>query len=211
MFKKMNLPNKITMIRIVLVPFFVLAMSFPNEWNWSKYVALGIYIIASITDFIDGYISRKNNMITNFGKIMDPLADKLLVAVGFIMLTGLGIIPPIITAIMICRDTFVTTLRVFGSDAGKDVSAVWSGKIKTTFQLIGIPLAILGYALNGSSGLQNSNVAYGAFINSMVNVSMLEYSINIAMTIAITVAVITTIWSFVDYWNKFIGYIDVEK
>ena len=216
MFKKMNLPNKITMLRIILVPFFVLAMCLPDNLNWAKYVALGIYVFASITDFIDGYISRKNNMVTKFGKIMDPLADKILVSAGFIMLTGVGIIPAAITFIMIFRDFFVNALRMFGSDKGKDVAAVLSGKIKTIFQLIGVPLAILGYALNGvatttSTTATASKVAFGAFINNATNMTMIELLVNVGMTVAISAAVIATLWSFIEYVLKFKDSIDVEE
>lgn len=211
MFKKMNLPNKITMVRIFLVPFFVLFMCLPNELNFAKYIALVIYVVASITDFVDGYISRKNNMVTKFGKIMDPLADKLLVAAGFIMLTGVGIIPPIITFIMIFRDLVITTLRIFGSDEGKDVAAIMSGKIKTTFQLIGVPLAILGYAINGNTLNSITNVTYGAFINNLDNMSTVQIFINLSMTATISIACLATIVSFFDYLNKFKLSIDVEK
>lgn len=211
MFKKMNLPNKITMFRIFLVPFFVLFMCFPNELNFAKYIALVIYIVASITDFVDGYISRKYNMVTKFGKIMDPLADKLLVASGFIMLTGVGIIPPIITFIMIFRDLVITTLRIFGSDEGKDVAAIMSGKIKTTFQLIGVPLAILGYALEGMTTNSINNVSFGAVIINIENMSNIQIFINLFMTITISIACLATIVSFFDYLKKFKESIDVEK
>ena len=211
MFKKMNLPNKITMVRIFLVPFFVLFMCLPNELNFAKYIALVIYVVASMTDFVDGYISRKNNMVTKFGKIMDPLADKLLVAAGFIMLTGVGIIPPVITFIMIFRDLVITTLRIFGSDEGKDVAAIMSGKIKTTFQLIGVPLAILGYAINGNTLNSITNVVYGAFINNLDNMSILQIFINLSMTTTISIACLATIVSFFDYLNKFKLSIDVER
>lgn len=212
MLNKMNLPNKITMLRMILVPFFVIAMCLPENLNWAKFVALGIYIVASITDFIDGYISRKNNIVTKFGKIMDPLADKILVSAGFIMLTGVGIIPAYITFIIIFRDFFVNALRMFGSDDGKDVAAVLSGKIKTIFQLIGIPLAILGYAINGmNSTALTENVAYGAFLTKATDMTMIDLLVNVGMTVAITAAIIATVWSFVDYIIKFKDSVDIEK
>lgn len=212
MLNKMNLPNKITMLRMILVPFFVIAMCLPENLNWAKFVALGIYIVASITDFIDGYISRKNNIVTKFGKIMDPLADKILVSAGFIMLTGVGIIPAYITFIIIFRDFFVNALRMFGSDDGKDVAAVLSGKIKTIFQLIGIPLAILGYAINGmNSTALTENVAYGAFLTKATDMTMIDLLVNVGMTVAITAAILATVWSFVDYIIKFKDSVDIEK
>jgi CDP-diacylglycerol--glycerol-3-phosphate 3-phosphatidyltransferase len=206
MWKKMNLPNKITMLRMILVPFFVIAMCLPDELNWAKFVALGIYVVASITDSIDGYISRKNNIVTKFGKIMDPLADKLLVSAGFIMLTGVGIIPAYITFIVIFRDFFVNALRMFGSDDGKDVAAVLSGKIKTIFQLIGVPLAILGYALYGTE-----LSVFGVFLSKATNMTMPGLLLNVGMTVAISAAILATVWSFVDYLNKFRTSINVEE
>ena len=103
MLKKMNLPNKLTMLRIALVPLFVLFMAIPLESLWPKYAALAIYIVASITDFLDGYIARSRKLITKFGKIADPLADKLLVSSGFVMLTCLGVIPGWITCIVLIQ------------------------------------------------------------------------------------------------------------
>ena len=209
--KKMNLPNQITMLRMILVPFFVIAMCLPESLNWARFVALGIYIVASITDFIDGYISRKHNIVTKFGKILDPLADKILVSAGFIMLTGVGIIPAYITFIVVFRDFFVNALRMFGSDDGKDVAAVLSGKIKTIFQLIGIPLAILGYALSGLAKVATENVSYGAFLTKATDMTMIDLLVNVGMTVAITAAILATVWSFVDYIIKFKDSVDIEK
>ena len=143
MLKKMNLPNKLTMLRIVLVPFFVVFMSLPVEYRWTRYVSLAIFVTASITDFLDGYISRKNNLVTKFGKIMDPLADKMLVASGFILLATSGVIPAWMAAVVVIRDFFVTGLRNFGADKKKDLAASLSGKIKTIFQLLAIILALV--------------------------------------------------------------------
>lgn len=205
MLKKMNLPNKITCLRIVLVPIFVIFMALPIEWNWTKWVALGLYIVASLTDFLDGYISRKNNIVTKFGKIMDPLADKLLVASGFVMLAGLNVIPAWVAVIILFRDFFVTSLRMFGADNNSDLAAHFSGKIKTVFQLVGVCLAIFGVAM------YTSNNAFGAFFVSSVNMTMLQLLTNVLMTVSISVAVIFTIWSLVDYFLKFKKDINVEE
>lgn len=204
MLKKMNLPNKLTMLRIILVPLFVIAMCLPIEWVWPIYTALGIYIVAALTDFLDGYISRSKGLITKFGKIMDPLADKLLVSTGFIMLTGFGIIPAWITVIIVFRDFFVNALRMFGTDNHKDLAASLSGKIKTIFQLIGIPLGILNIALLPEYG-------YLAFVESASKMSMLGLMVNVFMTITVTVAVIATLWSFIAYVIRFKDDIDYEK
>ena len=181
MLKKMNLPNKLTMLRILLVPVFIVFIALPSEWVWNIWVALGVFIVAAITDFLDGQISRRKNIVTKFGKIMDPLADKLLVSSGFIMLAGLGIIPAWITAIIIFRDFFVNALRMFGTDNGKDLAAGISGKIKTIFQLIGLTLAILGIGLS-----QYTNV-FGDFINSASSMSIGVLMVNIGMTVSIAV------------------------
>ena len=145
MLKKMNLPNKLTMLRIALVPVFIILMVLVElkVWEGMKYIALGVFVIAAVTDALDGRISRKNNIVTNFGKIMDPLADKLLVSSGLIMLVGIGTIPAWIVAIVVFRDFFASALRMFGSDNGVAIAAVKSGKIKTIFQMTGIALAIM--------------------------------------------------------------------
>ena len=202
MLKKMNLPNKLTMLRIALVPLFVLFMAIPLESLWPKYAALAIYIVASITDFLDGYIARSRKLITKFGKIADPLADKLLVSSGFVMLTCLGVIPGWITCIILFRDFTVSSLRMFAVNNNSDVAAVWSGKIKTVFQLIGIILGIFSLAY----GFEN--VAMFDFVTK--SMGTFEMVINILMTVSIAIAAITTLWSLVDYFNKFKKDIDVE-
>ena len=133
----MNLPNKLTMLRIALVPVFIVLMVLVelNVWKYMKYVALGVFVLAAVTDALDGRISRKKGLVTNFGKIMDPLADKLLVASGLVMLVGTRTIPAWIVAVIICRDFFASSLRMFGSDNGIAIAAVKSGKIKTIFPI----------------------------------------------------------------------------
>ncbi|MDO4283121.1 MAG: CDP-diacylglycerol--glycerol-3-phosphate 3-phosphatidyltransferase [Clostridia bacterium] len=204
MWKKMNLPNKLTMLRILLIPLFVIAMCLPTEWVWPIYTALGIYIVAALTDFLDGHISRSKGLVTKFGKIMDPLADKLLVSTGFIMLTGAGIIPSWITVIIVFRDFFINALRMFGTDNNKDLAASLSGKIKTLFQLVGIPLGILNVALLPEYG-------FGAFIENAAKMDMLSLMVNIFMTVSISAAVIATLWSFVAYCIRFKSDIDYEN
>ena len=202
MIRKMNLPNKLTMLRIVLVPIFVLCMAIPIESFLLRYIALAIYIIASITDFLDGHIARSRGLITKFGKIMDPLADKLLVSSGFVMLTALGVIPGFITCIILFRDLAVSSMRMFAVNNGSDVAAVWSGKIKTVFQMVGIIVGIFSLAY----GFEN--VAMFDFIkNSM---ETFEFVINLTVSVSITIATVTTLWSLVDYFNKFKKDIDVE-
>lgn len=199
--KKINLPNKLTILRMFLVPVFVILMIAGEmlEMNIMYYIACAVFVFASLTDFLDGYLSRKNNQVTKFGKIMDPLADKILVAAGFIMLTGEGKIPAIITVIIILRDFLVNAVRMFGSDKGVVIAAEWPGKIKTASQLIGVSLCIVDKYSFGE-----------CLVNSSV-MSSLDFFVNIAVTVTITIAVIATIWSAIDYIRKFGKYINVNE
>ena len=204
MWKKMNLPNKLTMIRIILVPLFVLFMALPKTLVWNLWVALGIFIVAALTDFIDGKIARSKNLITKFGKIMDPLADKMLVSAGFIMLSYYGIIPGWISAIIILRDFFVNALRIFGADKNNDLSASVSGKVKTACELFSIPLAIISMALGATN-------VYGAFFANSVSMTVFSLIINIFMTVFVSLAVLATVWSLVDYIVRFKDSVNVEE
>ena len=210
MFEKMNLPNKLTMLRIILVPIFVVILAVATVIEDATvasilgWVALAIYVIASITDTLDGQISRRNNIVTKFGKIMDPLADKLLVSSGFIMLTGLGIVPAVITAVVVFRDFFVNSLRMFGSDNGKDIAAGISGKIKTVFQMLTVVLGLFGFALNPEFRI------FG-FLGETYELSVVEVFANVAFTLCAVCALVATIWSFVEYFNRFKDDINVEE
>lgn len=208
MLKKMNLPNKITMLRIILVPIFIIFMALPTKWIWPGFVAFSVYFLASITDFIDGTVARKKGIITKFGKIMDPLADKLIVSAGFIMLAGLGVIPAWIACIIVFRDFFVTALRTFGNDKGSDVAAVLSGKLKTVFQLSAVIFGIFGVAYSSISLEPLTSI--GAFLGA-VNSDIISTFVNIFMSISMVGAVITTLWSLVDYFIKFRKDINVEE
>lgn len=199
MLKKMNLPNKLTMLRIVLVPFFVVFMSLPAEYRWTRYVSLAIFVTASITDFLDGYISRKNNLVTKFGKIMDPLADKMLVASGFILLATSGVIPAWMAAVVVIRDFFVTGLRNFGADKKKDLAASLSGKIKTIFQLLAIIFALV------------DKYQFADFMEYSMVMSKFYLCVNIAMTVCVSAAILATLWSLVDYVIRFKDDIKVDE
>lgn len=199
MFKKMNLPNKITIFRIMLVPVFVIILSIETSLEYIKYIALGVYLLASITDYIDGYIARKKNLITNFGKLMDPLADKILVAAGFIMLVPLGIIPAWITFVMIGRDLFVNTIRMFAKDSGNTMAAGITGKIKTLFQMVGISLGIIA-----------TNPIFH-FIKNGSRMQTMELVSNVLMSIAIVVALIFTVYSCILYTKNSLKDINVEE
>lgn len=139
----MNLPNKLTVIRVVMIPFFVLFMLTDFAGAGSKFIALGIFCIASFTDFLDGYIARKNNLVTNFGKFMDPLADKLLVCSAMICLVEVGRLPAWIVIVIISREFIISGFRLVASDSGIVIAASYWGKFKTVSQMFMIIILIL--------------------------------------------------------------------
>lgn len=138
----MNLPNKLTILRVAMIPFFVLFMLVPLTGEGDKWIALALFIAASLTDLLDGHIARKYNLITNFGKFMDPLADKLLVCSALICLVELGRIPSWIVIVIIAREFIISGFRLIASDNGVVIAASYWGKFKTTFQMIMICLMI---------------------------------------------------------------------
>ena len=134
----MNLPNKLTMARIIMVPIFMAIML-----SGHFIAALIVFALASITDFLDGYIARKYNLVSSFGKIMDPLADKLLAFGALISFIQLGVVSVWAPIIIIAREFFVTSMRVVAVSKGKVIAASWWGKIKTNVQLFAIIFAML--------------------------------------------------------------------
>lgn len=142
----MNLPNKLTMFRVILIPFFVVFL-LCEITAVDKWIALAIFIIASLTDLLDGKIARKYNLVTNFGKFMDPLADKLLVCSALICLVELGKMPAWMVIIIIAREFIISGFRLIASDNGVVIAASYWGKFKTTFQMIMICLLIADIAI----------------------------------------------------------------
>jgi len=133
----MNLPNKLTILRIIMIPFFVLFMLLDGGVSQTyRYIAAVIFIIASFTDLLDGKIARKYNLVTNFGKFMDPLADKLLVCSGLICFVGLGQLPAWFVIIIISREFIISGFRLVASDNGVVIAASYWGKFKTVSQMI---------------------------------------------------------------------------
>ena len=140
----MNLPNKLTLLRVCLIPFFVFFLLFDGGQNQTyRYISTAIFIVASLTDLLDGKIARKYNLVTNFGKFMDPLADKLLVCSALIGLTQLGQIPAWMVILIISREFIISGFRLVASDNGVVIAASYWGKFKTTFQMISVVLLIL--------------------------------------------------------------------
>ena len=150
----MNLPNKLTVFRVILiVPFVLLMLGGYAQWDWftaifggileyTDYIALAIFIIASLTDLLDGKIARKYNLVTNFGKFMDPLADKLLVCAALICLIDLQRIPAWIVIIIISREFIISGFRLVAADNRIVIAASYWGKFKTTFQMVMVCLMI---------------------------------------------------------------------
>ena len=139
----MNLPNKLTIIRVCLIPFFVAALLFDHGNNYTMCIVANVlFIVASLTDLFDGKIARKYNLVTNFGKFMDPLADKLLVCSALICLIELGQLPAWVVIIIISREFIISGFRLVAADNGVVIAASYWGKFKTTFQMAAVILMI---------------------------------------------------------------------
>lgn len=139
----MNWPNRLTILRVLLIPFFVICLMVKEGEGVLRYVALVIFIVASMTDALDGHLARKHNLVTNFGKFMDPLADKLLVCSAMICLIELGQIPAWVVLVIIAREFIISGFRLIASDKGVVIAASWWGKMKTIVQMIMIILLLL--------------------------------------------------------------------
>lgn len=133
----MNTPNLLTILRVILIPFFVVFL-LVDITQYDKYIALAIFIIASLTDTLDGYLARKNHQVTNFGKFMDPLADKLLVSAAMICLIELGKIPSWVVIVIISREFIISGFRLVAAEGGKVIAAGYWGKIKTAVTMVTI-------------------------------------------------------------------------
>ena len=139
----MNLPNKLTVLRVLMVPFFVFFMLTDVGGSANKWIALVLFCVASLTDMLDGQIARKHNLVTNFGKFMDPLADKLLVCSAMICLIEKGKLSAWIVIIIISREFIISGFRLVASDSGIVIAASYWGKFKTVFQMAMIIFLIL--------------------------------------------------------------------
>ena len=170
----MNLPNKLTTLRVIMIPFFVFFLLWQNGENRTfRMIALALFIIASLNDLLDGKIARKYNLVTNFGKFMDPLADKLLVCSALICLIELNALPAWMVIIIISREFIISGFRLIASDNGVVIAASYWGKFKTTFQMVSVVLLIL-------------DIPALAFVT----------------TICVWIALLLTIVSLVDYIYK---------
>ncbi|MDD2978735.1 MAG: CDP-diacylglycerol--glycerol-3-phosphate 3-phosphatidyltransferase [Hespellia sp.] len=140
----MNLPNKLTVLRVIMIPFFVLFMLVPTLGGGAnKWISLVLFCVASLTDLLDGKIARKYNLVTNFGKFMDPLADKLLVCSAMICLVSMDRLAAWVVIIIVAREFIISGFRLVAADNGIVIAASYWGKFKTTFQMAMIIVLIL--------------------------------------------------------------------
>lgn len=169
----MNLPNKLTVLRMLMIPFFVVFMLTNLGGANGKYIALVIFVVASLTDLLDGHLARKHNLVTNFGKFMDPLADKLLVCSALICLVATGRLAAWMVIVIISREFIISGFRLIASDNGVVIAASYWGKFKTTFQMVMIVLLILD--LGGAFRTVEVIVTWIALILTVV--SLIDYLI----------------------------------
>ena len=185
----MNLANKLTVLRIILVPVF-LVFIIEKGIPYGKSIATAVFLIASLTDKLDGYIARSRNQVTRFGKLMDPLADKLLVSAALVCLVELRIIPSFAAVIIIAREFAVTGLRSLAAAEGIVMAASWWGKIKTFIQIVAIVCALI-----------NLNIRNIKFLHNYYSYDLISLTKNLA-NVTIYLAVVVTIISGVDYFVK---------
>lgn len=167
----MNLPNKLTVLRVLMIPFFVVFMLMDVIPGMDKWIALAIFVIASLTDLLDGKIARKYNLVTNFGKFMDPLADKLLVSSAMICLVEMGRLPAWIVIIIISREFIISGFRLVASDNGIVIAASYWGKFKTVFQMVMVIVMIMD--LGPSFAMVETILIYVALILTVI--SLIDY------------------------------------
>lgn len=167
----MNLPNKLTVLRVCMIPFFVVFMLMDIAGAADKWIALAIFAVASFTDLLDGKIARKYNLVTNFGKFMDPLADKLLVSAAMICLVGMGRLESWIVIVIISREFIISGFRLIASDDGIVIAASYWGKFKTVFQMVMIIVLIAD--LGGSFAFVETALVWISVILTVV--SLIDY------------------------------------
>ncbi len=167
----MNLPNKLTVLRVIMVPFFVFFMLTGAGGAANKWIAFALFIAASLTDMLDGWIARKYNLVTNFGKFMDPLADKLLVCSAMICLIPSGKLNTAIVIVIIAREFIISGFRLVASDSGIVIAASYWGKFKTVFQMAMI--IVLLADLGGAFDLIGKVLVWAALVLTVV--SLIDY------------------------------------
>lgn len=176
----MNLPNKLTLVRILLIPVFVVCFYIPIAYRLE--LAAGIFALAYLTDILDGALARKHNQVTTFGKLMDPVADKLLTCSAFIMLVAEGLLSPIAAIIVLGREFLISGFRLVAIDAGQVIAASWLGKLKTITQCIAVILLLVW---------------------PIINLPFLRLDI-----VVLWISVAITVWSGIDYIRKNKGHVN---
>ncbi|MBQ5840397.1 MAG: CDP-diacylglycerol--glycerol-3-phosphate 3-phosphatidyltransferase [Clostridia bacterium] len=193
----MNTPNKLTILRVLMIPAFIAVLLLVPA-PWGPLIAAAVYGLASATDAIDGHLARKNGQVTDFGKFLDPLADKMLVITALVLLQHAGMIHPVFTVIIIARELMVTSVRLIAaSSAGKVIAAGWMGKAKTVTQMIATLLLMVEPVLLGWLPIDQPWLAW-------FNYAPLG-------TVCLWAAVILTVVSGVQYLVQNWQYIDYRK
>ncbi len=197
----MNLPNKLTLLRVIMIPAFLIVM-LVVPYPVGPLVGAAIYALASATDALDGNLARKYNQVTDFGKFLDPLADKMLVITALVILQHMGLIHPVLTVIIIARELMVTSVRLVAASAGKVIAAGWWGKAKTVTQMIATLLLMVEPVLLGE-------VEYGWNLPLLCGSSVATTAV--IGTVLIYVATLLTIISGAEYLVKNWKYVDYRK
>lgn len=196
----MNLANKLTLLRIFLVPIFLVFIAL-RDMPYGTFIATAIFVLASLTDKLDGYIARSRNQITRFGKIMDPLADKLLVTAALVSLVEFQIIPSWAAVIIIAREFAVSGLRTVAASEGVVIAASYWGKLKTVIQICSIILLLLKFNIEAIE-------KWGQYVS---NSEFLSKFFDVIPEISLYVAVIITLISGIDYFIKSKEIIKIDK
>ena len=169
----MNLPNKLTVLRVIMIPFFVISLlAFHGEVRLLRNLAAAIFIVASLTDMLDGKIARKYNLVTNFGKFMDPLADKLLVCSALICMIELRELPAWMVIIIISREFIISGFRLVASDNGVVIAASYWGKFKTNFQMFMIIMLIIDLGTSTAVMIENILIVIAT---ALTIISLVDY------------------------------------
>jgi CDP-diacylglycerol--glycerol-3-phosphate 3-phosphatidyltransferase len=167
-----NIPNYLTTLRVIMIPFFVFFMVTDVAGSASKWISLALFVIASITDFFDGHLARKYNLVSNFGKFMDPLADKMLVSSAMICLTEQGRLAAWIVIIIISREFIISGFRLIAADNGTVIAASYWGKFKTNFQMFMIIMLILNLGTKPAIMIENILIAIATILTV---ISLVDY------------------------------------
>ena len=209
----MTTANKITLTRICMIPFFLYFASqpmfifdseaviqgiYPIIFPTATVVALVLFCVASFTDFLDGYVARKYNQVTDFGKFVDPLADKLLVTSALVLFAEQGAMAGWMVCVILARELIITSLRVVAANKGRVLAATWTGKVKTCVQIGGIIVIYLYYILIGAAGSDALNSADGMTSTAV----FVTGEPDMLLTIAGWVITLVTIYSGYDYLRK---------